>query len=126
MTIGSQIKAIREKEGLTQKEFSEKIKLHIVSLSRIENDRAMPRATTIERIIDRFGTIQEQAELVKSFMIENGKKKINLFSDLLIEISKDMKIDSSKLQSKDVLDIYDLVETIIKNRLKKLEKESEK
>lgn len=120
MTIGSQIKAIREKSELTQKEFAKRIGLHPISLSKIENDKTMPRAKTIEKIIDTFGTIEDQAELAKSFIIENGKKKVNLFCDLLLEISKDMNVDISNLKSADVLDIYDLVEIIIKNRLKKL------
>lgn len=120
MTIGSQIKAIREKSELTQKEFAKRIGLHPISLSKIENDKTMPRAKTIEKIIDTFGTIEDQAELAKSFIIENGKKKVNLFCDLLSEISRDMNVDISNLKSADVLDIYDLVEIIIKNRLKKL------
>lgn len=120
MTIGSQIKAIREKSELTQKEFAKRIGLHPISLSKIENDKTMPRAKTIEKIIDTFGTIEDQAELAKSFIIENSKKKVNLFCDLLSEISKDMNVDISNLKSADVLDIYDLVEIIIKNRLEKI------
>ncbi len=119
MTIGSQIKAIREKSELTQKEFAKRIGLHPISLSKIENDKTLPRRKTIEKIIYQFGELEQQAELVKSFYIENNKKKISLFTDLFMEIALELGV-ADKVNVEFLKDNYDLVEIIIKNRLKKL------
>lgn len=119
MTIGSQIKAIREKSELTQKEFAKRIGLHPISLSKIENDKTLPRRKTIEKIIYQFGELEQQAELVKSFYIENNKKKISLFTDLFMEIALELGV-ADKVNVEFLKDNYDLIEIIIKNRLKKL------
>ena len=47
MTLGNRIRSRREELGLNQVELAEKSKLTQASISRIESDRIVPKATTL-------------------------------------------------------------------------------
>lgn len=50
MIIGAQIRKIRKEMGLTQKEFSRKVKLHPKQLARYEAGKNIPSAEIVARI----------------------------------------------------------------------------
>ena len=47
MTLGNKIRNRREELGLTQPELAEKTKLTQGSISRVENDKFIPKASTL-------------------------------------------------------------------------------
>lgn len=50
MSIGKQIKKLRHEIGLTQKEFSQKIGVHIAQLARYEAERSIPSIEVLKKI----------------------------------------------------------------------------
>lgn len=54
MNIGEQIRAIREAEGLTRKEFEEKTGMRLETLSGVERSTRMPSADKIKAICKAF------------------------------------------------------------------------
>lgn len=55
MTIGENIKRIREANNLTQKEFGKIADVSSMAVSQWENDRAVPRMGAVQAISDYFG-----------------------------------------------------------------------
>lgn len=77
MSIGSNIKKLRNKHNLSQKEFGEIAGVSDKAVSTWENDIKEPRMGTIQKIADHFG-------ILKSEIIEDEKInhiKDNLYGD---------------------------------------------
>jgi repressor LexA len=55
MSIGENIKRVRERHDLTQEEFGKIADVSPMAVSQWENDRAVPRMGAIQRISDYFG-----------------------------------------------------------------------
>lgn len=55
MTVGSNIKRLRETQNLTQEELGKIAKVSSMAVSQWENDRATPRMGALQRIADYFG-----------------------------------------------------------------------
>lgn len=55
MSIGKNIKRLRESKGLTQEEFGTIAGVSSMAVSQWENDRAVPRMGSVQRIADHFG-----------------------------------------------------------------------
>lgn len=69
--INSNIKALRQKNNLTQEEFAEKIGISIQGLSNIERNRYQPNSETIDKICKAF----EISPL--ELLMSNTNSKIN-------------------------------------------------
>lgn len=54
MTIGANIRRIRERHGLTQEEFGKIADVSSMAVSQWENDRAVPRMGAVQAIADYF------------------------------------------------------------------------
>lgn len=54
MTVGANIRRIREKHNLTQEEFGKIASVSSMAVSQWENDRAVPRMGAVQRIADYF------------------------------------------------------------------------
>lgn len=50
MTFGQWLKAKRNNEALSQKEFAEKIGIHYISFNHFESDKRVPSNRTIRKI----------------------------------------------------------------------------
>lgn len=52
---GNLIRARREAAGLTQAEVAERAGLHVITMSRLENDQANPTLQTLQRLATALG-----------------------------------------------------------------------
>ena len=66
MTIGKNIKRLRELSGLTQEELGKQVGVSSMAVSQWENDRAVPRMGTIEKLAQVLKT-------TKSSLIDDGE-----------------------------------------------------
>ena len=55
LKIGSQIKELRTKKGMTQEEFAKKMKTTKSAVSRLENHTESIRLSTLEKVADVLG-----------------------------------------------------------------------
>lgn len=55
MEVGKRIKEVREREGLTQSEFAERIGKSQMSISQNELGNSQPRSSTLRAISEEFG-----------------------------------------------------------------------
>lgn len=55
MSIGANIRRLRERNGLTQEEFGKIAKVSAMAVSQWENDRAVPRMGAVQALADHFG-----------------------------------------------------------------------
>ncbi|TAL31217.1 MAG: XRE family transcriptional regulator [Spirochaetes bacterium] len=55
LRIGSQIKLLRTKKGMTQEEFAKKLKTTKSAVSRLENHAESMRLSTLEKVADVLG-----------------------------------------------------------------------
>lgn len=75
--INSNIKALRQKLGLTQEEFSEKIGISLQGLSNIERNRYQPTAETVDKICKTFEISPIELLILSSDANEDLIKNIN-------------------------------------------------
>jgi len=61
--VGDKIKHLRDARALTQEELAKKVGITVAALSRIERNRAEPRATTRRKLAKVLGV--DPAELVE-------------------------------------------------------------
>lgn len=55
MSIGANIRRLRERNGLTQEEFGKIARVSAMAVSQWENDRAVPRMGAVQALADHFG-----------------------------------------------------------------------
>lgn len=55
MTVGENIRRLRESNGMTQEEFGEIADVSSMAVSQWENDRAAPRMGALQKLADYFG-----------------------------------------------------------------------
>ncbi|HWT74550.1 MAG TPA: helix-turn-helix transcriptional regulator [Mobilitalea sp.] len=60
MSIGSKIKELREKKGISQKELGEAIDVSDVMVSMYEQDKKKPSIPTVERLATFFNTTTDE------------------------------------------------------------------
>ena len=75
--LNANIKKLRIKTGLTQKEFSEKIGISIQGLSNIERNRYQPTSSTIDKICKEFNISPIELLLVNNKTNEDLITNIN-------------------------------------------------
>lgn len=81
MRLGSQIKELRIKEGLTQVELSEKTGLTVRTIQRIENHDVEPSKHSLKKIGETLNHNFNEQKLIKM------KKKQNILYLIVISIS---------------------------------------
>ncbi len=64
--INSNIRALRQKQGLTQEIFSEKIGISLQGLSNIERNKYQPTAETIDKICKTFNITPQELLIMNS------------------------------------------------------------
>ncbi len=64
--INSNIRALRQKQGLTQEIFSEKIGISLQGLSNIERNKYQPTAETIDKICKAFNITPQELLIMNS------------------------------------------------------------
>lgn len=99
--IGSKIKRLRHKQGLTQEKFAEKINISAYTLIGIETGKNFMTAQTMEKIIQSFGITVEEL-----FNAEHLKPT----NELLEEIHN--IVDSVKDDKDKVEEIYKILKAI--------------
>lgn len=99
--LGLKIKRIRQKEGLTQEQFAEKIGIATRTLAGIEIGESFVSAQTIERISKYSGI------LVEDFFISSHLRPVE---DLVCDIYK--YIDSAKDNREKIENIYKVVKAL--------------
>ncbi len=70
MTVGSNIKRLRENHRLTQEEFGKIADVSSMAVSQWENDRAVPRMGAVQRIADHF-------KIPKSEIIDDSRPVVS-------------------------------------------------
>ena len=64
--INLNIRALRQKHGLTQEMFSEKIGISLQGLSNIERNKYQPTAETIDKICKAFNITPQELLIINS------------------------------------------------------------
>jgi transcriptional regulator with XRE-family HTH domain len=82
--INSNIRALRQKQGLTQEIFSEKIGISLQGLSNIERNKYQPTAETIDKICKTFNITPQELLIINS---NAGEDIINNIITLLNQCS---------------------------------------
>lgn len=85
MSIGKNIKALRESYGLTQAEFAAKIGVSDKSVSAWELEERIPRMGRVEKICKAFGLIKSQLYEGEQ---ESGMQADTRFNKAFIEANK--------------------------------------
>lgn len=78
--INSNIKALRQKNFLTQEEFAEKIGLSLQGLSNIERNKYQPTAETVDKICKAFNITPQELLITNT---ESNQDIINNIVTLL-------------------------------------------
>lgn len=99
--IGSKIKRLRHKKGLTQEKFAEQINISTYTLIGIETGKNFMTAQTMEKIIDSFGISVEEL-----FNAEHLKPTAELLDDIHLIINN-IKDDRDKVE-----EIYKILKAI--------------
>ena len=99
--IGTKIKKLRQKTGLTQEEFAEKINIATRTLAGIEIGESFVSAHTIEKIMQYFNITFEDF-----FITSHLRPKEELMNDIVIYLNK-IKDDRNKIET-----IYKIIKTI--------------
>ena len=89
--LGKRIKYLREREGLSQEELSEKLSLKRSTISQIENGSRLVRVTELQEIAKTFNLTIEQlldASQEIDVILENPKPTANR-SNLRILVSRE-------------------------------------
>ena len=55
MTVGANLKVLRQRAGLTQKQLADASGMQLTQISRIENNDTDPKASTLGKIIQALG-----------------------------------------------------------------------
>ncbi|MGV3027103.1 helix-turn-helix domain-containing protein [Clostridium thermobutyricum] len=124
MDIGSQIKILRKENKLTLKELSKKIGISYVNLSRIENNKAIPRPSTLKKIADVFDVEfkADKDNLIFKYFSELQKKDIDNVLNLILSVNNlDLNYSDEKLRtiltSDFIKDTENLIRAVIKAQL---------
>ena len=83
MELGSKIKQLRYKAGLTQEQLAEKLGLSAQSISKWENSVAMPDITLLPRLADEFGiSIDELFDLTREQKLLRMERRMDCEEEL--------------------------------------------
>jgi len=80
MDIAKNIKAIREKKGMSQKELISAVGLGAPMYSRIETGKAEPSLTTLEKIAKALGV-----QLTEFFIVDSTLEDVNTYDASIME-----------------------------------------
>ncbi|WP_322020298.1 helix-turn-helix domain-containing protein [Clostridium butyricum] len=86
MSLGSNIKRIRNNRGLTQKELAEKLQVNINTIQNYENGRREPKT----KVIENLGKILD-VSLSEFFLDDDPKKEEENINKLKSEIPESRK-----------------------------------
>ena len=98
--INSNIKALRQKNFLTQEEFAEKIGLSLQGLSNIERNKYQPTAETVDKICNAFDITPQELLITNT---ESNQDIINNIVTLL-----------NQAKPRTLKKIYDIVAILVK------------
>lgn len=110
MKISSNIKAIREAKGLSQKEVAVMLKMDASQYSKIENAKTDPTSSTLEKIAKALGV-----ELSELFASSGTIKDVNSYDKTMLE--KLRLID--QLEEKEKKSIFNIVDGLIAKKILK-------
>lgn len=86
MEIGSKIKNLRLKKGLTQEELGDRCELSKGFISLLESDKTSPSMTTLEDILNALGT-----DFAHFFKEESGSRVVFGKDDYSVKQDQDLK-----------------------------------
>lgn len=102
MSIGKNIKALRESHGLTQAEFAKKIGVSDKTVSAWELEERTPRMGPVEKICKEFGLVKSQlyegenesgmqadVRFNKAFMEATKREDLKIFFTQVAEMSEE-------------------------------------
>lgn len=118
MSIGKNIKALRETYGLTQSEFAQKIDVSDKTVSAWELEERTPRIGAVEKICKEFGLVKSQLYESES---ESGMQADVRFNIAFLEATKreELKIHYTQVAEMDPEDfaiVREVTEAIIKRK----------
>lgn len=130
MSIGENIKKLRKREGLTQREFGEKVGLSEITIRRYEKEINTPTIEIINTIANKFNIsvedildfTKEQEEMLDKIIEESANHAINDVLPLVEYIN--IKTFSGKYNIKSLfngstlVDLTGLIDDIIANRIR--------
>ena len=89
MSIGSNLKRLRNEKGLTQGELSEKSKLGLNMISKLERDATDPRLSSLYKIMRVLDCTAD--ELLNDFFESNMKNKLKIHFERVSKIPDDQQ-----------------------------------
>lgn len=118
MSIGKNIKALRESHGLTQAEFAKKIGVSDKAVSAWELEERTPRLGPVEEICKEFGLVKSQLYEGEN---ESGMQADVRFNKAFMEATKreELKIHYTQVAEMDPEDfaiVREVTEAIIKRK----------
>jgi transcriptional regulator with XRE-family HTH domain len=144
MSIGENIKKIRNIKGLTQKELAAVLDVTSTTIQNYENNRREPNLNMIKKISAALGVPatdfftdaeveKMENNFINSVLTKSEQKQINFMTSLKTEnfqtLVKALETDFDELTDKKInemislqvtLDLYPLVEIMIKDKIKEL------
>ncbi|MCD7937795.1 MAG: helix-turn-helix domain-containing protein [Tannerellaceae bacterium] len=79
MSIGENIKQLREKTGVTQSELAQKLNISIPMISQYENNKRSPKPETVEKIANALGVHPwdiDKRLAVKVYIMRDGTEVV--------------------------------------------------
>lgn len=113
MTIGNNIKNIRRKQSMTQKELGDKLNITASAISAFENDKTNIKPVTLKKIANALNV--SLTDLMPELSLTNSEKKaiFGAASDVdperLSEIKNQSKENRDKRKREQLLSNYDKV-----------------
>ncbi len=98
--INSNIKALRQKHGLTQESFSEKIGISLQGLSNIERNKYQPTAETVDKICKAFHITPQQ------LLVTNSDSNQDIIENITVLLNQ--------CSAKNLKKIYEIVSILVK------------
>ena len=75
MSIGENVKALRQRKGLTQSQLASASGMQLTQVSRIENDDTDPKASTLNKIIKALNTSKNKLFSIRVCIVYVIRKK---------------------------------------------------
>lgn len=119
ISIGKNIKKVRKKRGLTQKELAEKCGLAIITIRQYETEKREPNSTNIFKIADALNVpaiVFVDDKYCDEFFEENNLDYQGNDLAYYMKILKEMKVKEQRLTNT-LLTYFDLLDDKGKNKV---------
>lgn len=112
MKIGDNIKSMRIRKGMTQKDLSETVGIKIAHISRLENDEGDPKLSTLYRIMEALNCTPNELFITEESPLDMG---LQMMIEKMIKMPDEMKEEIMSILQKYIFfseTVTDISETL--------------